>query len=137
MTVNIQEDNIYKYAHVHCYVADSESEGYAISELKRYLEVEDIMTDYVSKEEGKCIAELNVDEPTEEELAQIRWDIEEKNRSEYNGKETITHNLKEENVHEINFKAYIDGKVEDAALAYLTYDENPINEVKEEDETNN
>ncbi len=130
MTVNIQEDNIYKYAHVHCYVADSESEGYAISELKRYLEVEDIMTDYVSKEEGQCKAILNIDEPREDEIEQIRWMVEEKDKADYNGKETITHNLKEENVHEINFKAYIDGKVEDAALAHMTYDERDDQEVK-------
>ncbi|WP_428738169.1 bacteriophage T4 gp5 trimerisation domain-containing protein, partial [Sulfurimonas sp.] len=130
MTVNIQEDNIFKYAHVHCYVANSDEEGYAISELKRYLEVEDIVTEYVSQEEGECNAILNVEEPREDEIAQIRWDIEEKNKADYNGKDVITHNLKEEKVHEINFMAYIDGKIEDAAHTSLVHDERVEQEVK-------
>lgn len=130
MTVNIQEDNIYKFAHVHCYVADSENEGYAMSELKRYLEIEDITTEYTSEEEGECTAVLNVDEATSEELALIRWNIEEKSKSDYNGKEVITHNLKDEKVREINFKAYIEGKPEDAAMAMMIYDTNVDQDVK-------
>lgn len=123
MSVNIQDDNIYKYAHVHCYVADSKTEGYVSSELKRYLEVTDILTQYISQEEGKCTAVLNVEEPRADELAQIRWSIEQKDKAQYNGKETIIHNLKDEKVHEINFSAYIDGKVEDSAHTNLIYDE--------------
>ncbi|MCP4970058.1 MAG: DUF2345 domain-containing protein, partial [Arcobacter sp.] len=42
MTINLEEDNIFKYGHAFCYVVDPEKEGYAQSELKRHLEVEDI-----------------------------------------------------------------------------------------------
>ncbi|PKI79926.1 hypothetical protein CP960_12080, partial [Malaciobacter halophilus] len=52
-----------------------------------------------------------------------RWNIEDTQREKYNGKETIIHNLKEEKVHEINFFAYIDGKIQDGANSRLTYDE--------------
>ncbi len=130
MTVNVQEDNIYKWGHGHCYVVNSEDEGYTKSELKRYLEVDDIKGSYPSKEEGKCEAILNVDEPREDEIAQIRWTIEGREESKYNGKKEITHNLKEEKVHEINFTAYIDGKPENAANGRLYYDENKNQEVK-------
>lgn len=123
MTVNIQKDNIFKYAHVHCYVANSDEEGYAISELKRYLEVEDIIPMHTSQEEGECTAVLNIDEPRPEELELIRWRIEQKDKADYNGKDVITHNLKDEHVHEINFMAYIDDKPEKAAHTSLTYDE--------------
>jgi len=66
---------------------------------------------------------LNIDEPRPEELDQIRWTVEGKDVVKYNGKEQITHNLKDEKVYEINFTAYIDGKPEDGANARLTYDE--------------
>jgi type VI secretion system secreted protein VgrG len=130
LTVNVQEDNIYKWGHAHCYVVNSEAEGYAISELKRYLEVEDIHGLYPTKEEGKCKAILNVEEPRAEELAQIRWTVEGREESKYNGQEIINHNLKDEKVYEINFQAYIKGKKEDAANGRLYYDENENQEVK-------
>jgi type VI secretion system secreted protein VgrG len=130
LTVNVQEDNIYKWGHAHCYVVNSEAEGYAISELERYLEVEDIHGSYPTKEEGKCKAILNVEEPRAEELAQIRWTVEGREESKYNGQEIINHNLKDEEVYEINFQAYIEGKKEDAANGRLYYDENKNQEVK-------
>ncbi len=123
MTVNVQEDNIYKWGHAHCYVVNSEKEGYAKSELKRYLEVKNIISSHSSQEEGQCIAILNVENPRNEELAQIRWHIEDTLRENYNGKEIITHNLKEEKVHEINFFAYIEGKTQDGANDRLTHNE--------------
>ncbi|MCP4969738.1 MAG: hypothetical protein GY932_03960 [Arcobacter sp.] len=123
MTINLEEDNIFKYGHAFCYVVDPEKEGQTITELKRYLEVIDIKPIHTSQEEGECTAILSVDEPTEEELAQIRWTIEGKDISKYNGKKIINHNLKEEKVYEINFTAYIDGKPQDAANGMLVYDE--------------
>ncbi len=131
LTVNIQEDNIYKFTHVHAYVVDPEDEGYVISELQRYLEVDDIATEYSSKEEGTCTAILNIDEPREEEISQIRWNINDNDKADYNAKEEITHNLKDEKVRETIFKAYIDGKKEDAAVAELVYDERSEEKVKE------
>ncbi|MGB7401275.1 MAG: type VI secretion system tip protein VgrG, partial [Arcobacter sp.] len=136
MTINVQEDNIYKWGHGHCYVVNSEEEGYAISELKRYLEVEDIVSSHISKEEGECIAVLNIEEPRSEELAQIRWTVEGREESRYEGKETIVHNLKEEKVHEINFLAYIDGRPQDGANTRLTFDERKNQKVKNNTKTN-
>ena len=123
MSVSLEKQNIYKYAHVHCYVIDSKSEGYAKTSLKRYLEVEDIIPINISQEEAKCEAILNVDEPRAEELEQIRWTVETKEVPKYKGKEQITHNLKEEKVNEINFTSYIEGFKQKAANAMLTYDE--------------
>ncbi|QEE31902.1 type VI secretion system Vgr family protein [Malaciobacter canalis] len=123
MSVTLEEENIYKVGHAHCFVSNSEEEGYAQTQLVRYLEVEDIVSSHVSQEEGECIAVLNVESPRQEELAQIRWQIEDTPKDIYNGKETIIHNLKEEKVHEINFLAYIDGKIQDGANSRLTYDE--------------
>jgi type VI secretion system secreted protein VgrG len=123
MTVNLEADNIFKIGHAHCYVVDPKKEGYSNSELKRYLKVEDIIYSYPKQEEGECIAILNVDEPRPEELEQIRWTVEGKEKEKYNGKDTILHNLKDEKVYEINFTSYIKDKREKASNAMLTYDE--------------
>ena len=123
MTVKLNEENRFKYGHAFCYVVDPEKEGYAQSELKRHLEVEDITYIYPKQEEGECTAILNIDEPRPEELAQIRWTVEDKEVAKHTGKEVILHNLKDEKVYEINFTAFIDGKPEDVANATMTYDE--------------
>ena len=130
MSVSLELNNIYKYAHVHCYVIDSKSEGYAKTNLKRYLEVEDIIPINISQEEAKCKAILNVDEPRADELEQIRWTVETKEVLKYKGKEQILHNLKEEKVNEINFTSYIEGFKQKAANARLSYDQR----VKEQEE---
>mgnify|MGYP000353381070 CR=1 FL=1 len=92
--------------------------------------MDDILTEYTSQEEGQCTAVLNVEEPRADELFLIRWTVEQKDKAQYNGKETITHNLKDEKVHEINFTAYIDGNVEESAHTMLTYDEKVEQNVK-------
>ena len=135
MSVTLEADNIYKHGHAHCFVVDADEEGYAVTELERYVEVDEIAESYNSDEEGECLAILNIDEPREEELALIRWNVNGKEISEYNGKETITHNLKEEKVYNIPFKAYIDGKPENAALADLVYDTNEPEEVEAKEES--
>lgn len=123
MSVTLEEDNIFKYGHAFCYVVDPEKEGQTLTELKRYLEVIDITPIHTSQEEAECTAKLSVEEPREEELSLIRWTVEGREESKYNGKKVINHNLKEEKVYEINFTAYIEGKPEDAANAMLVYDE--------------
>ncbi|PLY04673.1 MAG: hypothetical protein C0625_15890 [Arcobacter sp.] len=133
MTVSLEDDNIFKWGHAFCYVVDPEKEGQTISELKRYLEVLDIKKGYEANKIGKCTAILNIDEPRPEELDQIRWTVEGREESVYNSKEIIKHDLKKENVHEINFTAYIDGKPENAANAYLNFDER---KKEKEEETN-
>jgi type VI secretion system secreted protein VgrG len=124
MSVTLNPNNIHRYAHIHCFVADPDAEnGYARSELVRYLEVENIVSTYSSQEEGQCTAKLTIEDPRSEELAQIRWTVEGREEPQYNGKITIVHNLKEEKMHEINFTAYIEGKPDRAANARLIYDE--------------
>ena len=123
MSVKVNKGNAFKYGHAHCFVVDEEKEGYDVSELKRKLEIEDIIYEYPTKQEGECTAILNIDELREEELAQIRWTVGGKEVSKYNGKEIIKHNLKDEKVHEINFTSYIQTTQKQAANATLTYDE--------------
>ena len=134
MSVTLEKENIYKHGHAHAFVIDADEEGYDVTELKRYIEVEEITESYNSLEEGECIAMLNIDELRAEELALIRWNVNGKEISEYNGKETIIHNLKEEKVYNIAFKAYIDGKPEKAALANLVYDTNEVEDVEIKEE---
>jgi len=45
------------------------------------------------------------------------------------------HNLKEEKVYNIPFKAYINGKPKDAVFADLVYDTNEVEEVEIKEET--
>lgn len=42
LTVNLQEDNIQQFAHVHAYFSEPQSEGYFNTKLKRNIEVEEI-----------------------------------------------------------------------------------------------
>lgn len=130
MSVKLEKQNIYKYAHVHCYVIDSKKEGYAKTSLKRYLEVLDIKKDYEDNKIGKCTAILNVDEPRADELEQIRWTVETKEVPKYKGKEQISHNLKEEKVNEINFTVYIEGFKQKEANARLTFSQRTTKDLK-------
>ena len=122
MSVKVNEGNVFKYGHAHCFVVEPYNEGYDVSELKRKLEVQEITYDYPTKQEGECIAILNIEEAREDELAQIRWTVEGKEVAKYNGKNIIKHNLKDETVHEINFTSYIQTTQKQSANATLTYD---------------
>ena len=124
MSVKLQSDNVDKYAHAHCFVIDSENEGYAQIELKRDVQIINVQTKYVSQEEGELKAILNIEEPRVDEIEQIRWMVENKDVLKYNGKQIIKHNLKDEKVNEINFKAYINGKIEKSVNAMMVFDEN-------------
>jgi len=134
MSIIVEDENIYQYGHAHAFVVDAdEEEGYAVTELKRQLEVINIIA---TGDEYKAI--LNVDRLTKEEETQICWTINEKDKSEFKGKETIVYDTKEEKVREILFKAYIDKNPEDAAVIIVSNDvessENENEEVTKEEE---
>lgn len=123
MSVTLEEDNVYKHGHAHCFVVDADDEGYAVTELVRYLEVEDIIPVGTSEERlANCEAKLNVEDIKEDEKAKIRWNINGVEKTEFNGKLEITHDLKEEKVREVPFKAYLEGSPEDAAIITLSND---------------
>ena len=136
MTVTLDPENIHRFGHAHCFVADSDTEnGHALTELKRHLEIEDILRRYLNPKEGECTAVLNVDEATAEEVAQIRWNVNDREVADYNGKECVVHNLEEEQSYEIRFMAYIDGRVEQAATGIMLYDEDTAPEAIETEES--
>lgn len=123
ISVKLQSDNVDKYAHVHCFVVSSDDEGYAQIELKRDVQIINVNTKYFSQNEGELEAILNIEKPRDDELEQIRWNVENRPRIKYDGKRKITHNLKEEKVNEINFKAYVKGKELNGVEAMMAFDE--------------
>ncbi|WP_324172473.1 type VI secretion system Vgr family protein [Sulfurimonas sp.] len=142
MSVTLEKENIYKHGHAHAFVVDAVEEGYEVTELMRYLEVENIY--HVGKiKDGsvECEATLNVEDIKEDEKAKIRWNINGKEKSELNGKTEITHDLKEEKVRDILFKAYIEGNPESAAIITLSNDveneEKTTGDIKDEKEVSN
>jgi len=124
MSITVEEVNIYKYGHAHAFVVDADDEnGYAVTELVRALEVINIIPKgSAGSTEAQCKAILNVGEPTEDEKAQIKWNINGNEKAELSGKDDITYDLKEEKTREVPVKAYIDGKPEDAAVIILSND---------------
>ena len=123
MSVTLEKENIYKHGHAFAFVVDADEEGYAVTELKRMIEVINI-NDITSVVDGEvtCRATLNVEDIKEEEKVKIRWNINGKEKSDLNGKIEITHDLKEEKVRDVMFKAYIDGNLENAAMLTLSND---------------
>lgn len=85
--------------------------------------------------EVTCTATFNVDNIQDDEKAQIRWNINGKEVPENNGKIEITHDLKEEKVRDVMFKAYVDGTPENAAI--LTLSNDVESEVKKMDSIEN
>ena len=137
MSVTINEENIYQYGHAHAFVVDSDVEnGHGVAELKRMIEVVNInnVTSTVDSE-VTCTATFNVDNIQDDEKAQIRWNINGKEVPENNGKIEITHDLKEEKVRDVMFKAYVDGTPENAAI--LTLSNDVESEVKKMDSIEN
>lgn len=123
MSVTIEDDNIYKYGHAHCFVVDADDEGYAVTELKRYVEVVNIIPKQSSdSSKVECTAVLNIDEPKEDELAQIRWNINGHEKPDFNALQDITYDLNDEKVREVPFKAYIETRVDQAALIIISED---------------
>ncbi len=118
MSITVEDENIYQYGHAHAFVVDADDEqGYAVTELKRQLEVVNIIA---VDNEYKAI--LNVGKVTEEEKVEIRWNINENEKMDFNGQETIGYDTKEEKVREVPFKAYINTRPEDAAIIIVSND---------------
>ncbi len=82
MQVTLEPHNIYKYGHAHAFVADSEEEnGYAVTELKRDVQVEEILGKNLLQPEDTKVTyrvKLNVENPTQEEIKELSAKIEEK-----------------------------------------------------------
>jgi hypothetical protein len=94
-----------------------------MSELKRSLEVVNISSEYLSDTtNAKCVAILNVDAPTHEEIDQIRWNVNDKEKSDLNGFLEIEYDFSQEKVRDVVFNAYIDMKPEDTASIILSLD---------------
>ena len=123
MSVKLQSDNVDKFAHVHCFAVSSDDEGYAQVELKRDVQIINVNSKYSSQDEGELEAVLNIEKPRNDELEQIRWNVENRPISKYNGKTKIKHKLKEEKVNEINFKAFVKGKDMNGVEAMMAFDE--------------
>ena len=135
MSITLNKENIYQYGHAHAFVADSKKEnGHAVSELKRQLEVVDIIAS-----DDKYRAVLNVNKITKEEESEIRWNINKKEKPQLSAKESISYDLKEEKVRDVVFKAYIEGKPEDGAVITVSNDvkseTNKDEEIKKEENT--
>ena len=136
MSITVQDDNVYKYGHAHCFVVDADDEGYAVTELKRTLEVINIIPKQTEdSSEVECVAILNIEAPQKEELAQIRWNVNGNEKPDFNALEKIEYDLADEKVREVPFKAYIDTKPENAAIVILTDDVE--NEESDENEVTN
>ena len=65
MSINVEDENIYQYGHAHAFVVDAA--GYVVTELKRTLEVTNIIpTGSADTKNAQCKALLNVGELTED-----------------------------------------------------------------------
>ncbi len=124
MSVTLNEENIYRFGHAHAFVVDSDVEnGHGVSELVRSLEVINILTKgSTDSSKAQCKAIFNVGEATQDELAQVRWNINGVEKPELNGKDDIKYDLKEEKRRDVPFRAYIDGKPDEAAVIIVSHD---------------
>ncbi|RLA82876.1 MAG: hypothetical protein DRG78_05995, partial [Epsilonproteobacteria bacterium] len=85
MKVTIQDDNTQQYGHAHCFVSgpEDEIEGYGLSELKRQLDVVEVLGKNllaVDVTQANYRVTLNIDNPTPEEIEELIVDIEEEIR---------------------------------------------------------
>ncbi|WP_324172505.1 type VI secretion system Vgr family protein [Sulfurimonas sp.] len=124
MKVKLQDDNIQHYGHAHCFVnsPEDETEGYGLSELKRQVNVVEVLGKNIVEPHSTQInysVELNIDNPTKDEIKDLKVEIQEKDSS---GKVTtieekvkddlsVEHKLKakkedEPKLVEINIKVY-------------------------------
>ncbi len=82
MTVNVQDDNILQFGHAHCFVNSAEQEeGHALTELKRQLDVQEVLGDNVlsiNTDKVNYRIELNIDNPTADEIKELTVEILEK-----------------------------------------------------------
>ncbi|WP_324172503.1 type VI secretion system tip protein TssI/VgrG [Sulfurimonas sp.] len=124
MKVKLQDDNIQHYGHAHCFVnsPEDETEGYGLSELKRQVNVVEVLGKNIVEPHSTQInysVELNIDNPTKDEIKDLKVEIQEKDSSgkvttiEEKVKDdlTVEHKLKakkedEPKLVEINIKVY-------------------------------
>ncbi|WP_324172512.1 type VI secretion system tip protein TssI/VgrG [Sulfurimonas sp.] len=124
MKVKLQDDNIQHYGHAHCFVnsPEDETEGYGLSELKCQVNVVEVLGKNIVEPHSTQVnysVELNIDNPTKDEIKDLKVEIQEKDSS---GKVTtieekvkddlsVEHKLKakkedEPKLVEINIKVY-------------------------------
>ncbi|WP_424565588.1 bacteriophage T4 gp5 trimerisation domain-containing protein [Sulfurimonas sp.] len=122
MSVTLEKENVYKHGHAHAFVVDAVEEGYEVTELKRYLEVEDILVNITNNDnkEFEAQAIYNVDEITEEEKAETRWTVEGKDVPASNAKGTMTHTYKGEKL-DPKITAYIETTQMNVAVAHANF----------------
>lgn len=85
MTVIVQDDNLEQFGHAHCYVnTPDEEDCHALSELKRQLDVEQVLGRNlleVNATEINYRVQLNINNPTPEEIKDLKVEIHEKDET--------------------------------------------------------
>ena len=119
MQVTLKPHNIYRYGHAHAFVADSEEEeGYVVTELKRQIDVVEIaITD-----KDSYTALLNVEQPTQEERSEVRWEINGKYKAEFDGMTSIRYDCREEKIREVPIRSYVTSNMENGAHVTIVND---------------
>ena len=133
MSITIEDENIYKYGHAHAFVVDADDEqGYAVTELKRQLDVVNVRGKNLLSEsdtEVKYRVQLNIDNPTAEELKTLKVKIDSRDgenkhtqsEAELDDSLIITHKLKKEHTtQEIQVHVYPEDHQVNGAQA-ITY----------------
>ena len=133
MTVTVDPENIHRFGHAHCFVADSDDEnGHALSELKRALDIVNVRGKNViapDATESNYRVQLNLEDVTPEEIASLQVKISETDTkdamTEKTGKVesdlTIKHTLPAEHkVRQIDIVVHPEGKEQNYAKA-ITY----------------
>jgi len=133
MSINVEEENIFQYGHAHAFVVDADDEqGYAVTELKRLLDVVNVRGKNLLSEsdtEVKYRVELNIDNPTQEELKTLKVKIDSRDgenkhtlsEAELDESLVITHKLeKEHTTQELQVHVYPEDKQVNGAKA-VTY----------------
>ena len=92
MTVTVDPENIHRFGHAHCFVADSDEEnGHALTELKRTLDVENVRGKNVIEPdaaESNYRVLLNLEDATPEEIASLQVKIIETNTDDAESEKT-------------------------------------------------
>ncbi len=133
MTVTLDPENIHRFGHGHCFVADVDEEnGHALTELKRALDVVNVRGRNVIEPdatEADYRVFLNLEDATAEEIASLQVKIVETNADESQSEKsgtvepdlTIKHLLEAEHtITQIDITVYPEGKEENYAKA-ITY----------------
>ncbi len=130
MTVTLDPENIHRFGHAHCFVADVDEEnGHALTELKRALDVVNVRGKNVIEPdatESNYRVFLNLEDATPEEIASLQVKIVETNADESQSEKsgtvepdlTIKHLLEAEHtVTQIDVTVYPEGREANYAKA--------------------